>query len=245
MTTNLLEDDVPAGETALPQGEAAIPAKFRDPQTGELQADKLLKSYLALERRMAGMVQLPGADADEATRQSFHRLLGVPGSPQDYRITLKHPAVQQDLSVDQRLHAAGFTPAQAQLVYDLACDHVMPQVEQMVGEMQADREREKLVARFGGPERFREVSRALAAWGAANLPPAVFAALASTAQGVLALETMMKSGEPSLQRAGSAADGPLDEAQLKQLMKDPRYWKHRDPEILDKVTQGFRRLYPG
>jgi hypothetical protein len=37
----------------------------------------------------------------------------------------------------------------------------------------------------------------------------------------------------------------LSEEQLVALMRDPRYWKKRDPEILAKVTEGFRRLYPG
>jgi len=232
------------GPAAAEPDAAGVPEKFRDPETGALQAEKLLKSYLALEQRMARMVPLPDAGADDAARQRFHRALGVPATPEAYEISLTHPQVSIDPAVNARLHAAGFTPAQAQVVYDLACDHVMPQVETLVGEMQADREREKLCARFGGPQRFREVARSLAAWGEANLPPAVFTALASTAQGVLALETMMKSAEPGLQHAAAAADAP-GQAELAQLMRDPRYWKHRDPEILDRVTQGFRRLYPG
>lgn len=25
--------------------------------------------------------------------------------------------------------------------------------------------------------------------------------------------------------------------------RDPRYWKHQDPEIVERVRNGFRRLY--
>jgi len=28
------------------------------------------------------------------------------------------------------------------------------------------------------------------------------------------------------------------------MMRDPRYWRERDPEIIQKVTKGFSRLYP-
>ncbi len=244
MTTNLLNAAPESGaETAA---ALEIPAKFRDPETGALQADKLLKSYLALEKRMARMVALPGDDADEPARRSFFRALGVPETPDAYQIELRHPQVQLDPAVNARLHQAGFTPAQAQLVYDLACDHVMPQLEQFAGDVAASREREQLEAHFGGPARFRETARALDAWGRANLPPKLFDALAGTAQGVLALHAMMQNREPGLGGNGGGGKAGLpSEAELAKLMRDPRYWKHRDPEILAQVTEGFRRLYPG
>lgn len=242
MSENLLSDQ-PSAEN--PVMSETVPAKFRDPQTGAIQVDKLLKSYLALERRMAGMVRLPG-EGDAESLRGFHRALGVPDAPEGYSIQLRHPNLYVDPDVNAKLHAAGFTPAQAQLVYDLACDHLMPQVDELVSSFGQRGEREKLEQHFGGPSRYREAARSLDAWGRANLPESTFAALASNAKGVLALEAMMKSGEPALRRPeGSAADEALTEEQLVKLMQDPRYWKRRDPEILDKVTQGFRRLYPG
>ncbi len=251
MTQNLLTDEAqpaaipPVADGLAAEGIDAVPAKFRDPQTGAIQVDKLLKSYLSLERRMAGMVRLP-AEGDADGLRGFHRALGVPDAPDGYSIQLRHPQLHVDPEVNAKLHAAGFTPAQAQLVYDLACDHVMPQIDDLVSGFSARSEREKLEQHFGGPARYREVARSLEIWGRANLPESTFAALASNAQGVIALEAMMKSGEPTLRRAeGSGSDEALTEEQLVKLMQDPRYWKRRDPEILDKVTQGFRRLYPG
>lgn len=35
----------------------------------------------------------------------------------------------------------------------------------------------------------------------------------------------------------------ITESKLKQLMRDPRYWKYQDAEIVEKVKQGFRDLY--
>lgn len=34
-----------------------------------------------------------------------------------------------------------------------------------------------------------------------------------------------------------------EEDELRNLMKDPRYWKHQDPETVKRVEEGFKRLY--
>ncbi|WP_300300925.1 hypothetical protein [Ferrovibrio sp.] len=237
--TTLLES-----EARSEGGSDAIPEKFRDPQSGELRVDLLLKSYRALEQKLAGTVSVPGEDADDDSRQRFLQAMGVPDSPDGYEIALKDPALLPDPDVNRRLHEAGFTPAQAQLVYDLACEHVAPHLHRLAGEFRYRGEREKLVQRYGSEARFAETARALEAWGKRNLPEPVFAALASSYEGIVALETMMQGGDPKL-AMGERGGETLSEEQLVGLMRDPRYWKKRDPEILAKVTEGFRRLYPG
>jgi len=44
-----------------------------------------------------------------------------------------------------------------------------------------------------------------------------------------------------------SADGDTaaDEARLRELMRDPRYWRDRDPSLVAKVAAGFERLFPG
>lgn len=240
MTANLLE-----AETQSEGGVDAVPEKFRDPRTGEIRVDLLVKSYRALEQKLAGMVAVPGDDSDEDSRLRFHRALGVPDSPDGYEITLANPALSTDAEVNRRLHEAGFTPAQAQLVYDLACDHVVPQLSRMAGEYRLRGERDRLLQRYGGEARFAETARALEAWGQRNLPEPVFNALASSYEGICALESMMQNGDPALTRGAIGGDAALSEDQLVGMMRDPRYWKKRDPEFLAKVTDGFKRLYPG
>ena len=75
MTANLLEaetgDDRGAQDDLL-----AVPEKFRDPQTGAIRVDQLVKSYRALEQKLAGMVALPGEDSDDDSRLRFHRAMG-------------------------------------------------------------------------------------------------------------------------------------------------------------------------
>ena len=35
----------------------------------------------------------------------------------------------------------------------------------------------------------------------------------------------------------------MSEATLYEMMRDPRYWRQRDPEWIARVTKGFRELY--
>ncbi|KAA5605521.1 hypothetical protein F1188_11225 [Roseospira marina] len=223
-------------------------APFLDPQTGQIDVAALLDAYEALARNAETLVPVPGRDTDDQTRLRFRRAIGVPDTPDGYTITVNHPRLAVCPEVNRRLHDAAFTPAQAQLVYDLAVERVMPVIEAMGQDQRAETDLATLVEHFGGEDRWAEISRQLSAWGKAHLPRDVYMALASTREGVLALSRMMAEGEPGLvpsAGAGGAGGGGTDETDLKALMRDPRYWKHRDPTVVRRVAEGFRRLYPG
>ncbi len=247
MTDNLLEAEADAtgvesaadamapNEEAAGSAEAAataqrpkdIPEKFWDSEQKTVRTEALLKSYLELERKLGSM---PPPD--------------VPQSPEDYGIKLDDPLLQSDPDINRRLHAAGFTRQQAQLVYDLAGERLTPMIAEVASVFEADRQITRLVDHFGGTERWREASRQIAAWGKSSLPSHVFEALATTSEGVLAMHRMMSEGEPSLVRGGSTASSAPTEAELKDWMRDPRYWRDQDPSFIEKVRQGFRTLYP-
>jgi len=220
-----------------------VPAKFRDPKTGAVRLDALLGSYAELEKKLGQMIAVPGDDADDEARQRFHSALGVPDSPDGYEISFDDERFAADPQVNARLHQAGLTPAQVQLVYDLAAEYVGPAVERAGAEFEASAQGDRLREHFGGAERWRDVSRQLRQWGEARLPPDVLHALCCTEDGVHALHTMMRNGEPGLGRGTNQA-GPASEADLTAMMRDPRYWKTKDPAFVEQVTQGFRRLYP-
>lgn len=217
MSINLLTEDL---------DETTIPEKFMDPKSGAVRVQAILDSYNALERKMS---QTPSA----------------PKSPEDFCIDCAHGLFKPDMEVNKRLHAKGFTQNQAQEVYDLAAERMIPMIMEMAAEFNADREVEKLVGHYGGPQRWQEISRQLLAFGQKNLPPDVLGNLSSSFEGVLALERMMKSDEPSLQRGGDNVPTGMDEKELSSMMRDPRYWRDRDPAFVAKVTEGFQKMFGG
>ena len=220
-----------------------IPEKFRDPRTGMIRTEALLGAYLELERRMHAMVKVPGPDCSPEERCAFHRALGVPDSPDGYTIQSRHELLSPDAEVNRRLHSAGFTPDQAQLVYDLAHDCMLPMLAHVADDYDQRRHLDRLKEHYGGDARWSETARQVSAWGKANLPEEVYQALARSPEGVMAMERMMASGEPAMGRVPAPRDEAPDEAELKRMMQDPRYWKKRDPAFIDKVSSGFRRLY--
>ncbi len=250
MADNLLMSSPPRpvpADSALPP----VPEKFRDPKTGAVRVDALLKSYLELERRLSVTPPNPEPSApapfDPAALDpvQLRRALGAPDSPDGYGITCDHGLFQPDPEINGRLFEAGYTPGQAQLLYDLAAERMMPLIQHLAAEFQAEREVERLVARFGGEENWREVSRQLLSWAGKNLPPAAVEGLSTTYEGVMALHAMMSGTEPAaLSMRSGRASGDGGEAELRALMRDPRYWRERDPSVIARVTDGFQRLYP-
>ncbi|MFP4098921.1 MAG: hypothetical protein ACLFU1_09115 [Alphaproteobacteria bacterium] len=194
-----------------------IPEKFKNPETGELQIDLLLKSYQELERKLSS----PDLKAVQ-----------IPKRPEDYPINCSHGFFEPDIEINKRLHEKGFSPDQAQVVYDLAAERMIPMLHEVIAEFRAEREVEKLINHFGGVQQWRTLSRELLAFGSKNLPGDVLENLSSSYEGVLALYRMMKAGgEPKLA------------SRISSMMRDPKYWRDRDPAYIAKVTQGFENLY--
>jgi hypothetical protein len=238
MTVNLLDNaDAAASPAAAPAQPAAapsaepvarpehIPEKFWDAGKGEPRTEALARSYAELEKKL-------GTGA------------GVPADPSGYRIETRDEAIAADAEVNARLHKAGFTQAQAQLVYDLAADKLLPMIGEIAARFEADAQTERLARHFGGEARWHELSRQIGAWGRANLPQSAFDALSATYEGVVAMHRMMTTGEPGLVR-GETAHAAVSLDSLRELMRNPRYWRDHDPVLHAQVADGFKRLYPG
>lgn len=222
-------DDQPASDAIdadMGGRPAYVPEKFWDPETNSVRTEALAKSYAELERRFGGRGDT-----------------GIPDTPEGYRIETESGMLASDPEVNAKLHEAGFTDAQAQLVYDLAAERLMPMVGAIAGDFEAKRQTDKLVEHFGGPERWHDAKRQIAAWGRTSFAPEVFEALSTTAEGVIAMHAMMAAGEPGLMQ-GDQRPAADDETALRELMHDPRYWRHRESGIVRRVREGFRRLYP-
>ena len=219
----------------------AIPEKFRDPETGEVKVDALLKSYMALEKKMSCMMPRPENDEDKI---AVFKMLGMPETPDEYEVDTSHGLFEADGEINARLYEKGFTLEQVQAVYDLAADKFVPMILELAQEFQADREVERLVAAFGGEEKWQQVSKQLLSYGKKNLPPEVLGSLAGSFEGVMALYRMMKGEDGAMDLSsfkGSAEKGAGND--LNAMMRDPRYWRDRDPSFVQQVTDGFKSKY--
>lgn len=221
-----------------------IPSKFWDDASGSPRIDAMARAYSDLERRAGSMTRIPGPNSHPDEIKNFYRVMGVPEKPDDYQIDAAHDLVASDPEVNKRLHEAGFTQKQAQLVYDLAGERLMPLLHGLAEDYESHRNMEKIHSHFGGEEKWREVSRQLLAWGRKKLPEEVLRAMGSSFEGVLALHRMMVSEEPALGRGVGMGGENLDQEALTKMMEDPRYWRDNDPAIFNRVAQGFRKLYP-
>ncbi|MFP4125391.1 MAG: capsid assembly protein [Alphaproteobacteria bacterium] len=239
----------PVESPARPEG---VPEKFWDPEAGQLRTDALLKSYLELERRLGADAQAASDPAvagdaaiaapEDAAPVEDGLAPNIPADPQGYEITTESDLVAPDPEVNRRLHAAGFTQDQAQLVYKLAEDYLLPAVSEAYGEVFVQQELGKLEQAFGGPEGWQATAEQLRTWGKANLDADVYETLAASSDGVLAMHQMMQAREPRVVHA-DAPTAPADEGQLRRMMQDPRYWRDRDPAFVKEVTRGFERLF--
>ena len=207
-----------------------IPDKFKN-KSGDLNADALIKSYLELEKKMASRTPIDPIDS-------------CPDKPEDYEIKISSELMKNDPDINQRLFDLGLTRRQAQGIYDLAAEKVIPVIQNLSETFKMDKDLSELNKTFGGEEQFNQIARQISTWGEKNLNPQIFEALSSSKDGIMAMYQMMQNQQdpPVLSRTENIPN--LDsEEDLKRLMQNPKYWKYQDPEIVKRVEAGFKRLY--
>ena len=208
---------------------ANLPPKFWDEATQTVKLQELIDDYNSMAIR------------DENLIETHNR--NMPESYDKYQINIPNELLDRDEELFKQFYEHGFTNDQAQFVYDLANERVIPVLDQLTVNFEAQKQLSKLINYFGGQERFDEVSRQLAAWAKQNLSTEVYGALGSTAEGVIALYKMMSSNEPILSK-DNGYEGELSEQTLRKMMEDPRYWRDKDSAYINKITRGFEKLYP-
>ena len=225
-------------QTLSAKTKPAVPDKFWDKDKQEVRVEALLKSYLELEKKLSAVT-----DPSRLDKVKLQQALGVPASAQEYELKIDHDLFTVDDEINARLHSAGFTPEQVQLVYDLAAEKMVPLIIELARDFEADREVEKLVKAFGGLEKWRAVSKQLLSFGQRHLPADVLSGLAGSYEGVMALYRLMQAGKPLDLNGAVAQTGAADETALKKIMQDPKYWRDKDAETVQKVTAGFKQIF--
>jgi hypothetical protein len=64
-------------------------------------------------------------------------------------------------------------------------------------------------------------------------------------EGILALEAIMEATKDGSFSDGAQPTGQTTQAELDQMMQDPRYWDKNDTAYVKQVEEGFKRLYGG
>lgn len=206
-----------------------LPAQFWDEKNKQVKLDELIRAYKDLAARDDNLVET--------------NLRNIPESYEKYQINSPSPLLEVDEDILKKFYDKRFTNEQAQLVYDLAGERVLPVLGEMGVNFEAERQLEKLARHFGGQDKFNEVSRQISSWAKQNVNPEIYDALGSTAEGVIALYNMMSSSEPALSKESGTVDS-LSESSLRKMMEDPRYWRDKDSAYISKITKGFEKLYP-
>jgi len=218
--------------------ENNIPEKFKD-ENGGLNSEALLKSYLELEKKIGAMVNVPADDADDAAKEKFKRAIGVPANADEYPC---NPMFEDMPEVKERFLQMGLTAKQAEELYKMAAEMISPAISELASARYESEHMDELYRFFGDEEKMRAAMSDINDYAEKNLSPEAIDALCSSADGVKAIYNMMQSKEPSVMTSGKTAE-PVTENSLRQMMKDPRYWRDRDEEFIRKVEAGFRKLY--
>ncbi|MFK7865998.1 MAG: hypothetical protein AB8B77_01000 [Alphaproteobacteria bacterium] len=108
--------------------------------------------------------------------------------------------------------------------------------------LQTDQHR--LEAEFGR-DQWVQLRPQLSNWAATHLPPALMQQLSAHYDGVILIHRMMQATqEGQLLKGGDGDQMGFDESHLKQMIRNPKYWRDHDPAFRKRVEAGFKQLYP-
>ena len=220
-----------------------IPEKFWDTERNEIKVEELGASYKALEQKLGMRTE----DLIKQVQEDYEnqRKSSVPESyevrlpqdiPEDVEITVdpEQELVKswQQICRDNGLSQEVFDQGVAAFVNNEIAG--LPNLQEEMAKL-GDNARERIEAADLWSKKYLSTD----AYDA-------IANLASTAEGVKALEEIMSlSRSKPLPNTNTVIDVELDERDLQSMMKDPRYWKEgmKDPAYIAKVTNLYQKKY--
>jgi|SRR5210317_485176 hypothetical protein len=226
-------------ETQIPE---YIPEKFWDTDRNEIKVEELGASYKALEQKLGmrteDLVKQVQEDYENQRKSSVPESYEVrlPEVPEDVEITVdpEQELVKswQQICKDNGLSQEVFDQGVAAFVNNEIAG--LPNLQEEMSKL-GDNARERIEAADLWSKKYLSTD----AYDA-------IANLASTAEGVKALEEIMSlSKSKPLPNTNTVVDVELDERDLQSMMQDPRYWKEgmKDPSYIAKVTNLYQKKY--
>ena len=214
-----------------------VPEKFLD-ENGELNTSALVKSYCELEKKMGNMVSIPNDESDENVKQKFNHAIGVPDSADEYPTN----DLFDDESVRNKFFEIGLTSKQVEKIYSIAEEFLQPTLKNLFELQNQNNAINELKNFFGGTEKMNDALREINAFGEKYLPASAFEELCATPQGIQGIYKMMQSFEPNVLTDKNATENLTDDM-LRDMMRNPKYWRDQDPEYVRKIENGFKKLY--
>lgn len=219
-----------------------IPTKFWDVDRNEIKVEELGASYKALEKRL-------GMRTDELSKQIREDLEAERKSsvPESYEIRLPELPDTVEINVDPEqellkswqqicrdngLSQEVFDQGVAAFVNNEVAG--LPNLQEEMGKL-GDNARERIEAADLWSKKYLSTESY-----------DVIANLASTAEGVKAIEEIMSlSRNKPLPNTNTVIDVELEENDLRSMMQDPRYWDQarRDPNYVKKVQDLYAKKY--
>ena len=214
-----------------------IPEKFLD-ENGELNTAALVKSYCELEKKIGNMISVPKDDSDENTKQKFNHAIGVPENASEYPTN----DLFDDESVRNKFHEIGLTKKQVEQIYSMAEEFLQPTLKNLFELQNQTNAINELKNFFGVTEKMNDALREINSFGEKYLPKDAFDELCATPQGIQGIYKMMQSLEPDVLTNKNTTEILSDDV-LRDMMRDPKYWRDHDPEYVRKIENGFKKLY--
>ena len=214
-----------------------IPEKFLNTD-GTLNSNALLKSYTELEKKIGTMVSVPDSESDEKTRIKFNRAIGVPDTASEY----PKNSFYNDENLHQKFFEIGLTKTQVEKIYEIANEFLSPVISELFSANDENNAISELRSFFGGTEKMTEAMRAINTFGEQFLPREAFDELCCSAQGIQSIYKMMQSMEPDVKTDKNSIQN-LTDSDLRNMMRDPKYWRDNDTEYIRKIENGFKKLY--
>jgi len=218
--------------------------KFWDADRKEVNLENLASSYNALEKKLGSRTE----DLSKQVRQDLEqeRLGKV---PEEYKVNVPELPENVDVSVSEDMEIVqwwkdtakqnGLSQEQFDEGVKVFIDNAMATLPDVNAEMQ----------KLG--DNSKERVEAAELWSKKNLSPEsynTFSSIASTAEGVKAIEEIMKMTKDSpMPTTPTQVSVTPDLGDLKSMMNDPRYYdsNKRDDSYIKRVTELYEKAYEG
>lgn len=221
-----------------------IQDKFWNAERNEVNLENLASSYNSLESKL-------GSRTEDLTKQIRSDLENekLKNVPEEYKLNIPELESNISLNINNEMPIVQWwnqTAKNSGLSQEQYDEGVKAFVENAISNLpNTDLEIQKLGD--AGKERIE----AAELWSKKHLSPESYNAISSfaaTAEGVKALEEVMKlSKDSNMPTTQTQVDVTADMDDLKSMLKDPRYWdsSKRDPSYVKRVTELYEKAFKG